>query len=66
VTKNEKKPKVKLLGRDGNIFSVVGAASKALRKAGQEEKATEMRGLVFSSQSYHAALGVIMRYVDVG
>lgn len=29
------KPKCKLIGGDGNVFAVIGAVSKALKRAGQ-------------------------------
>ena len=30
-----KKPKVKLIGEDGNVFNLMGLCVKALRKAGK-------------------------------
>jgi hypothetical protein len=35
-----------------------------LKRAGQQDKATEMRKRVTSSESYNAALRVVMEYVD--
>lgn len=60
-----KKPIAKLIGADGNIFSLVGIAAKALRKAGQEDQVSEMRKKVMNSKSYDQALQVIMDYVNV-
>ena len=34
-----KKPKVKLVGQDGNVFNLMGLCSSALKKAKQEENA---------------------------
>lgn len=59
-----KKPKMKLLGQDGNIFSIMGKASRLLRENGQSEQATEMYNRVTSSDSYHAALCIISEYVE--
>lgn len=36
------KPKVKLVGQDGNIFNILGIASRALKKAGYTDEAKEM------------------------
>jgi len=65
----ESKPKrtrVKLIGKDGNIFNLVGLVREALRKdrAGHDviEKFTEE---IKQSKSYDDALQVIMKYVDV-
>jgi len=59
------KPKCKLIGEDGNIFNLMGKASKALKKANQPEKAKEMVHKVTSSSSYDEALRIIMNYVSV-
>jgi hypothetical protein len=61
----ETKPKVKLVGTDGNIFALTGKCSQALRSAGQSEKAKEMAGKVFASKSYHEALAILCEYVEV-
>ena len=37
-----KRPQMKLVGEDGNIFAILGRASKLLRENGQPEKAKEM------------------------
>lgn len=58
------KPKVKLVGTDGNIFAVIGRCARALKQAGQPDKAKEMTEAAFKARSYHEALGVCMQYVD--
>jgi len=58
------KPKMRLLGNDGNIFAIMGRASALLREAGQAEKAKEMFERVTSSGSYDDALMIISEYVD--
>lgn len=60
-----KKPRCKLLGQDGNIFNLMGLASRALRMAGQGDKVKEMCNRVIRSGSYHQALAIIMEYVEV-
>ena len=59
------KPKCKLIGKDGNVFNLIGLASKALKKAGLSSQATEMTQKCFSAGSYDAALGIIADYVDI-
>ena len=50
---------------DGNIFAILGAARKALKRAGQRDKVEEMTTRVTSSKSYYQALAIIMDYVDL-
>ena len=45
-----KKPKMQLLGQDGNIFAIMGRASRLLKNAGQSDKAKEMCDRVTASQ----------------
>ena len=62
----ENKPKVKLLGKDGNIFNLMGLASRALKQAGQKDMANKMCGKIMTSAgSYDEALQVIMEFCDV-
>lgn len=59
------KPVCKLVGTDGNVFSIIGAVSKTLKRAGQPEKAKEFQNKAFSSGSYDAVLQLCMEYVEV-
>jgi len=59
-----KKPKCKLTGTNGNIFALLGKASRALKDAGQRDKALEMTKKVFASGSYDEALNIIQQYVE--
>ena len=45
-----KKPKMQLIGQDGNIFAIMGRASRLLKNAGQSDKAKEMCDRVTASQ----------------
>ena len=56
--------KLKLLGHDGNIFSILGDASRLLRCAGMSEQANEMADRVHKSGNYYEALGIISEYVE--
>jgi hypothetical protein len=58
------KPKMQLLGQDGNIFAIMGRASALLRAAGQSDKAKEMFERVTSSGSYDEALCSVSEYVQ--
>lgn len=59
------KPKCALIGEDGNIFNLMGIASRTLKNNGQKEEAKEMCDRITSSGSYHEALGIIGEYVDI-
>ena len=59
-----KKPKMQLLGQDGNIFAIMGRASRLLTDCGQGDKAKEMRDRVMSSDSYQKALSIVSEYVE--
>ena len=60
----KEKPKMDLIGEDGNIFAVMGRASRLLKEAGQKAEAEEMISRVTSSGSYDEALGIISEYVE--
>ena len=59
-----KKPKMQLLGQDGNIFAIMGRASRLLKSSGQGDKAKEMRDRVMSCDSYQKALSIVSEYVE--
>lgn len=58
------KPKMELLGQDGNIFGIMGRASRLLKRAGQHEQADEMISRVTACGSYDKALNIISEYVE--
>ena len=60
----ETRPKMKLLGEDGNIFAIMGRASRLLTDYGQADKAKEMRDRVMSCDSYQKALSIVSEYVE--
>ena len=60
----EIRPKMKLIGQDGNIFVIMGRASRLLTDYGQADKAKEMRGRVMSCDSYQKALNIVSEYVE--
>ncbi len=58
-----KKPDCPLIGADGNIFNLMGIASRTLKNHDMAEKAKEMCSRVRASDSYNAAFAVLMDYV---
>ena len=62
--KNSLRPKMQLIGQDGNIFAIMGRASRLLKDIGQRDKAKEMCDRVTASQSYSEALNIVSEYVE--
>ena len=62
--KNSLRPKMPLIGQDGNIFVIMGRASRLLKNAGQSDNAKEMCDRVTASQSYSEALNIVSEYVE--
>ena len=58
------KPKMALVGRDGNIFSIMGTASQLLQMAGMHDQNREMIDRVTSCSDYNKALHIISEYVE--
>lgn len=65
VTTEKRKPDCELIGQDGNIFNLMGIASRTLRRNGMAEEATEMCTRITKSGSYDAALCIIGEYVNI-
>ena len=60
----QNKPKCQLVGTDGNIFALMGKASRALKENGMKKEAEKMTNGVFDASSYEEALSIICKYVD--
>lgn len=58
------KPKMELLGQDGNIFGIMGRASCLLKQAGMKEQSDEMISRVTACGDYNKALNIISEYVE--
>ena len=64
--KEEKlKPDCALIGQDGNIFNLLGIASRTLKQNGMAYEAKEMCSRVTSFGSYCEALNIIGEYVNI-
>lgn len=59
------KPKCPLIGQNGNIFVLMGIASKTLKENDMAEQAKEMCGRITASGSYDEALSIIDEYVEI-
>ena len=60
-----KKPDCPLIGQDGNIFNLLGIASRTLKAHDMADEASEMRNRVMGSGSYDEALSFIGEYVNI-
>ena len=58
------KPEAPIIGADGNVFNILGIASRALKQNGMAEAAKEMRARVMDGGSYDETLAIIMEYVE--
>ena len=58
------KPMCPIIGANGNIFNILGIASRTLRNNDMADEAQEMYSRVTSSGSYEEALAIIMEYVE--
>lgn len=60
-----RKPDCPLIGQDGNIFNLLGIASRTLKNHDMADEASEMRNRVMGSGSYDEALSIIGEYVNI-
>jgi len=58
------KPDAPLIGANGNIFNLMGIASRTLKAAGMREQANQMYQRITASGSYGEALNIIGEYVN--
>ena len=59
------KTTVELIGQDGNVFSIIGQISKALKRAGRREDAAEFTQRAFACGSYNEVLRLVFEYCEV-
>ena len=62
---SDAKPKCKLIGTDGNVFAIIGAVSKTLKRTGLSDEAKEFTSKAFGAGSYDEVLQLCMQYVEV-
>lgn len=63
--KVQQKPDCPLIGENGNIFNLLGIASRTLKESGLVAQAEEMWSRVTQSHSYDSALSIIGDYVNI-
>ena len=54
-----------MIGRDGNIYDLMGIASRTLKQNGMREQAKEMCERITSSKNYYEALNILGEYVNI-
>lgn len=60
------KPDCELIGQDGNIFNLLGIASRTLKRNGMSDEAKEMTDRITNgSVNYYEALNIIGEYVNI-
>lgn len=66
MKESREKPKCNLIGQDGNIFNLMGIASKTLKRNGQYDESKEMiEKITTTAKSYEEALCIISDYVEI-
>ena len=66
MDQERQKPSCPLIGQNGNIFHLLGLASRTLRQCGMADEAKEMQNRIMGGDchSYEEALGIISEYVE--
>ena len=59
------KPTCKLVGTDGNVFSLIGNVVKTLKKHNLITESKEFQQRAFGAKSYDEVLTIIHEYVDI-
>ncbi len=59
------RPEVELIGQDGNAFSILGATTRALREAGNDEAVLDAYREQAQSGDYGTASRWTMEFADV-
>ncbi len=66
MEQERQKPSCPLIGQNGNIFNLMGLASRTLRQCGMADEAKEMQNRIMGGDchSYEEALRIISEYVE--
>jgi hypothetical protein len=65
MIKPKEKPVVKLVGTDGNAFSIMGKTINALRKAGADEEFIAQYKKEAISGNYNNVISTTIKYCEV-
>lgn len=61
-----RRPKVKLVGTDSNVFALMGKCCAALERDGQYDRADELAlAIQEQAEDYDHALRIMMEFVEV-
>lgn len=60
-----RKPPCRLIGTDGNVYSIIGSVKRALERDDQPDRAREFVTRAFGSKSYDEVLALCLEYVEV-
>lgn len=58
------KPACEVIGGNGNVFAIIGAVSKTLKRAGLPDQAKEWSEKAMQCGSYNEVLRLMFDYVD--
>lgn len=59
------KPKLKIIGKDGNAFAILGEARRAAKKAGWSQDEIDKMLQESMSGDYNNLLATVSKYFDV-
>lgn len=62
---SNEKPKCFLIDGEANVFAIIGAVSRVLKKAGMHDEAKEFCEKASNCESYNAVLNLCHECVDV-
>ena len=67
-SQERQRPSCPFAGQNGNIFHLIGLASRVLRENGMTAELKEMRDRIMGGdcRSYEEAIGIIGEYVETG
>ncbi len=65
MEKQTKKPIAKLVGENGNVFSLIAICSESLKKAKLHDQVKEMQERVFACNSYGEAINIMSQYCEL-
>jgi len=65
MAKAKKKPRVRLVGKDSNVFNLMAITARALKDAGMHEEKKALIDRITKCGSYSDALNIIQEYVEV-
>ena len=64
LTQPNPRPRVRMVGEDGNVFSIFGRVRRAFREIGRLDLYEEFHAEAIKGD-YDQVLGLVMRYCDV-